>query len=111
MLSHFVEPRLIQPTFLIDYPVELSPLAKRTPRDPELVERFEAFVRRQRDRERATRELNDPIDQRERFEDAVRGARRRATRRRTPMDEDYLLALEYGMPPTGGVGIGIDRLA
>ena len=97
LLSHFVEPAIERPTFLVDYPVELSPLAKRTPGDPGLVERFEAFCVGMELGNGYT-ELNDPEDQRARF--AALGQ----------ADDDYVLALEYGMPPTVGVGIGIDRL-
>ena len=98
LLSHFVEPQIEQPTFLIDYPVELSPLAKRSPSDPGVVERFEAFTVGMEIANGYT-ELNDPADQAARFEEAGQA------------DEDYVTALEYGMPPTVGVGIGIDRLA
>jgi lysyl-tRNA synthetase class 2 len=98
LLSHFVEPAIERPTFLIDYPVELSPLAKRSPSDPGVVERFEAFTAGMEIANGYT-ELNDPADQRARFEEAGQA------------DEDYVTALEYGMPPTVGVGIGVDRLA
>jgi lysyl-tRNA synthetase class 2 len=108
LISAFVEPNLIQPTFLLDYPVEMSPLAKAKPGDKRLVERFEAFAGGM-EIANAFTELNDPIEQRERFlqqqkqhqsEDGIE----------ENIDEDYILALEYGMPPTGGLGIGIDRL-
>jgi len=108
VLSHFVEPRITSPAFLIDYPVELSPFAKRSPAHPELVERFEAFCNGA-EILNGYSELNDPIDQRQRFEDAIR-AREAGDEDAPPIDEDYLLAMEYGMPPTCGVGIGIDRL-
>jgi lysyl-tRNA synthetase, class II len=108
LLSHYVEPHITTPTFLVDYPVELSPFAKRKPEDPDLVERFEAFCNGMEISNGYT-ELNDPVDQRARFE-AARAAAAAGDEEAAPMDEDFLRALEYGMPPTGGVGIGIDRL-
>jgi len=108
MLKHFVRPHLIQPTFLIDYPVELSPLAKRTPADSRVVERFQPFIAGS-EAGNAYTELNDPLDQLARFEEQGR-ARAAGDAEAMPVDEDYVLALMQGMPPTGGLGIGIDRL-
>jgi lysyl-tRNA synthetase class 2 len=108
LLSARVEPQLVEPTFLMDYPAALSPLAKRKPDNPDLVERFEPFAAGL-ELGNAYTELNDPVDQRQRF---LEQARRRAAGEEEVemLDEEFLLALEHGMPPTGGLGIGIDRL-
>jgi lysyl-tRNA synthetase class 2 len=108
IFSEYVEPKLIQPTFIIDFPVEISPFAKKKPDNPDLVERFELFIGGL-EMGNAFSELNDPHDQRERFLDQLR-QREAGDEESHPMDEDYVLALEYGMPPTGGIGCGIDRL-
>ena len=102
-----MEDKLQQPTFIMDYPVEISPLAKRKPEDPRLTERFEFFITGH-EMGNAFSELNDPIDQRARFEAQV--AQRKAEGIHAEVDEDFVNALEYGMPPTGGLGFGLDRL-
>lgn len=108
LISSGVEPQLIQPTFLVDYPLEMSPLAKQKPDDPTLVERFEGFAGGMEIANSFT-ELNDPEEQRRRFL-AQEELRRELGEEVDRLDEDFLLALEYGMPPTGGLGVGIDRL-
>ena len=102
-----VEDKLIQPTFITMHPVDVSPLAKRSPQDPRLTERFELFICRS-EMGNAFSELNDPIDQEERFQRQVE-LREKGNDEAGMMDEDYITALEYGLPPTGGLGIGIDR--
>jgi lysyl-tRNA synthetase class 2 len=102
------EKHLVQPTFIYDHPIELSPLSKVKKSDPTLVERFELYVAGM-EIANAYSELNDPVDQRQRFESQLE-ARDRGDEEAHAMDEDYVRALSYGMPPTAGEGIGIDRL-
>ena len=106
--DEYVEKTIVQPTFVYDYPVEISPLAKKSPKDPRLTERFEIFIDG-REYGNAFSELNDPIDQYERFKEEI-AARENGDDEAGMMDEDYIQALEIGLPPTGGLGVGIDRL-
>ena len=109
LFDAFVEDKLIQPTFIYDYPVENSPLAKRKPDDPAFTERFEYFINAM-EFGNAFSELNDPIDQKERFEKQVAAKLAEDPNCSAEVDYDYITALEYGMPPTGGLGFGVDRL-
>jgi lysyl-tRNA synthetase class 2 len=109
LLKTFVRPNLIQPTFVYDYPVSMSPLAKIKPGEKRVVERFQAFVGGSIELANAFSELNDPIEQQQRFIEQMQ-ERHGADEDMWTIDEDFLLALEYGMPPTGGLGVGIDRL-
>ena len=106
--EEFVEEHLVQPTFLMDHPVEISPLTKRKPENPEYVERFEFFMNGW-EMANAYSELNDPIDQRERFK-AQEALLAQGDEEANTTDEDFMNALEIGMPPTGGIGFGIDRM-
>ena len=105
----YVEDKLIQPTFIYDYPVEISPLAKRKPEDPAFTERFEYFINAT-EFGNAFSELNDPIDQRARFEKQVADRKALEPNTKAQVDYDYVTALEYGLAPTGGLGFGLDRL-
>lgn len=109
LFDAFVEEKLIQPTFIYDYPVENSPLAKRKPDEPAFTERFEYFINAT-EFGNAFSELNDPIDQKERFEKQVAAKKTEEPESKAEVDYDYITALEYGLPPTGGLGFGLDRL-
>lgn len=106
--ERYVQPNLIQPTFITDFPLETSPLAKKRQDNPNLVRRFEVYIAKQ-ETGNAFSEINDPIDQRERFTEQVK-MKAAGDEEAHPMDDDFIRALEYGMPPTGGLGIGIDRI-
>jgi lysyl-tRNA synthetase class 2 len=108
IFERMAEPKLVQPTFVLDFPTDVSPLSKAKPDNPEVVERFEVYIGTKEIANGFT-ELNDPIDQRQRFEKQVQ-ERNAGDEEAHQMDDDYVRALEYGMPPTAGEGIGIDRL-
>ena len=107
--GNVLEPNLLRPTFLVDYPIEMSPLAKKHPDNPKIVERFEGFIGGM-EVCNAFSELNDPLDQRERFEQQELLQKEYNDEETDRLDEDFLIAMEHGMPPTGGLGLGIDRL-
>ncbi|MDE6691325.1 MAG: lysine--tRNA ligase, partial [Clostridia bacterium] len=109
LFEEFVEDKLVQPTIIYDYPVENSPLAKRKPTDPAFTERFEYFICAH-EFGNAFSELNDPIDQKQRFVKQVAEKRASEPGCNAQVDEDFITALEYGLPPTGGLGLGVDRL-
>lgn len=109
LLSEFLEPTLIQPTFLYDYPRDISPLAKSIPGDALTVERFEGYAAGF-ELCNAFTELNDPLDQEQRFIEMARDYAAHDDEEKHPLDEDYLRAMRYGMPPNGGFGMGVDRL-
>lgn len=106
--EEYCEDKIIQPTFVIGHPLEISPLTKKDPNDPRFTQRFELFIDGS-EYANAYTELNDPFDQRERFENQLK-ERALGNEEANQMDEDFIEALEYGMPPAGGIGIGIDRL-
>ncbi len=107
--EEFAEEKIVQPTIVYGHPIEISPLAKKNSKDPRFTERFEIFINGT-EYGNSFSELNDPIDQRQRFESQLEEAKL-GNDEANEMDEDYVEALEYGMPPTGGIGIGLDRLA
>jgi lysyl-tRNA synthetase class 2 len=109
LLEVFVEPTLQNPTFVVGYPIETSPLAKKDPTNPRMTRRFEGYILG-KEVCNAFSEINDPVDQRERFEQQL-GEKARGDDEAHPMDEEFIYALECGMPPAGGCGIGIDRMA
>ena len=109
LVSTYVEPTLVQPTFLIDYPAETTPLAKTKKDNPAMVERFEAFAAGM-EFANAFTELNDPIEQADRFETQEKWRLQFGDEEAEQYQEDFITAMEYGMPPTGGLGVGIDRL-